>query len=174
MVQLRRWLDRVRLRWDLSVMKRNDKWGDNEETIEYLLDMLTPQRLDALQLLALKRTGLRTRSWNVDLLVQMVRRARWIVDGLEEVYREETYKLAAFDRSLDDFLVSDLEVPIRAVEAVARLKEDLLPLMQQMLLMEAEDHPSANYYRRQYGWLYSEVREFLQALVTAGDPQMTF
>lgn len=174
MVQLRRWLDRVRLRWDLSVLQKQGKWGDNDETVEYLLSLLTPHRLASITLADLKHTSFFCLSVNVDVLVQMVERARWIMHELTEVYREPTFQQNPLLRTLDEYLVSTLDKPIRAEDAVARLKEELVPMTMQLQLLEADGHPHADYYRRQYSGLYKEVRALLQALVIASNPQMTF
>jgi hypothetical protein len=173
-VQLPSWLTRVWLRWDQSTLAKRGVWGETEETIEFWLDYLTSDVLNRLTVPQLKHTTTRTRTPNVDVLVQILQRAHYVMEGKDDVVPEPIQSLSDFDRTLDDYLTTELDVAVRAEDAVARLKQDLLPIMEMFRLMQSEDHPRLGYYRRRYGWLYAEVREVLQALARAGDPKISF
>ncbi len=164
------WLARFRFNLDRRVLERQGRWGDTPDTLTYLLEFLTPSRLQSIPVAALKRTRLRTRSVNVDELTQALVRARWIVVEKEVVPSESVLQQSEIERSLDNYLLTVYETPIRPEEVVRRLSTELQPLIETLQLMYAENDEWLGYYQRQYHWLFVELRQLLQALVSASTP----
>lgn len=173
-MQLPSWLTRVWLRWDQNTLVKRGVWGNTEETIEFWLDLLSNDFLARIPYSQRKYTVLATRTPNVDVLVQILQRANYVMTGQEDAVMEPIQNVDLVERTLDDYLITEEDVALRAEDAVARLKQDLLPVMEHFRLMYSEDNSRLGYYRRRYGWLYTEVQTLLQALAHAGDPKLPF
>lgn len=174
MQRLQHWFARLGFYWDRRVLMRQGLWGDTPETLEYMLEWLTPKRLSRISLADKKRTRLRTRSVDVDELTQALVRAHWIVRDRETVPRELLLDNPEVERSLDDYLLTVYKTPIRPEEVVARVSTELHPLLEMLRVMYSENDAWLGYYQRQYHWLFVELRAVLQALISACVPGLRF
>lgn len=168
----RRWLAQLRFYWERRKLVKEGVWGENQFTLRYLLNQLQFVTFKELNLTVAQNTHFQTRSGNVDDLLQVLRRARYCMEGDDVVVDEPMRKLANFDRTIDDYLLTVENAPIAPEEVRRVLTEELQGILNYFKDLPGRDPHRDQYYKRQLDWLLVEVRTVITALLVASDQRL--
>ena len=166
---LRRWFGKIRVEGEREVLKRKGLWGDNFQTLEVLLTHLRTCTYTNFSLSVRDAARCTVRTDNVDQLVQILRRAYFTMHQEDDVPREASMGKDPLVKTLDQYLVSHHDIPIRPEDVVTVLGEAVDQFTQHLAILIAEENARSGYYQRQYSLLMAEVREVFDALISASD-----
>lgn len=166
---LRRWFGKFRVEGEREHLKRRGEWGDNFQTLEVLLAHLRTCTFTYNTLLVRDAVRCTVRTDNIDQLVQIVRRAFFIMSQEADVERDPFMAKDPLAKTLDQYLISHQDIPIRPEDVVTVLGEAIDQFTQHLALLVSTEDSRSGYYQRQYSTLMAEVREVLDALLHASD-----
>jgi len=150
-------------------LEKRGTWGDNPETLLWLLERLEKLEFTQCSLDRRRRAKLESRYVNVDLLLQRLRQAVYIVAEIESVPADSKLSKNTSLYTLDDYLVNVERHPISPEEVRRVLQQDLPRWVEEMALLASEGSQRHGYYLRQYLGLMIELRHLLTALIQLSD-----
>lgn len=163
----RDWFTRRRAKNERAVLERRGVWGDSLETLEWLDELLQSCSFQTYSVVKAERVFVTSLTNNVDELVQRLIRATWVVAQKEDVDRYPNALIR--NLTLDQYLVSEFNLPIRPQEVVKVLHSPLVELLHTLQVLYSEEDPRSNYYRRQYTQLIRDLRNLMEALLKVSD-----
>jgi hypothetical protein len=166
-VSWRKWFTGRRIQNERAVLERRGVWGDTPETLEWLLEQLQSCTFTNYTVGKAEQLILATTADNVDELIQRLLRATYVLQQLEDVDRYPNATMRMM--SLDAFMLTVNQQPIRPEEVVKALVPPLREFLHAMQMLYAEEHARSSYYRRQYGQLMGDLRNLMEQMVNASD-----
>lgn len=147
-------------------MQKRGTWGDNIPTVEMLISYLEAAHFTTYRPTQGMSIYLTVRHPNIDLLVQRLQNAHWIMEANEDV---PVLTLEPHQRSLDEFLVSTLNIAIPPQEAVPVLLERAKQFVGSLQMQHSDESNREGYYYRHYSVLISDLRVVLEVLYSIRD-----
>lgn len=165
----RRWFKKKRFDAERRTMEKKGTWGDNADTLEFLLDRLQGESFDKITVQDLERAKLQVFDPNVDLLVQRLQRATHLITERVGFGDQERQTLHTVD--LDRYFITTKNFTIAPPDAMDKLTVEarrfLLAFQLAVAELDGTDQESkVVYYRRMTVNTVADVRIVLETIST--------
>lgn len=162
---IRRWFKKKRFVAERKAMEQKGTWGDNDETIEVLLDYLEKESYTGISVRKLELTSTQVFQSNVDLLIQQLQKATHVIT--QRIGFGEAERPVLTTQSMDNYLTTTNNFTVSPQEATSKLYHEarryLLALRIAVSELDGTDQESmVVYYRRMTTNIVIDLRSVLQ------------